>query len=87
MKKILAIFLFGLSIVSGFEAQDVTDDAPPAAEATEEVAAAESEAAPGDAESKNENNEDDEEREKRPKYEKKAPKEYDVETLGWGATD
>ena len=87
MKKILAIFLFGLSIVSGFEAQDVTDDAPPAADPTEKVAEADSEATSGDAESKNENNEDDEEREKRPKYEKKAPKEYDIETLGWGATD
>jgi len=87
MKKILAIFLFGLSIVSGFEAQDVTDEAPPAAEATEEVAPAEPEAAAGDTESKTENNEDDEDREKRPKYEKKAPKEYDISTLGWGATD
>jgi len=57
MKKILAIFLFGLSIVSGFEAQDVTNDAPPAAEVAEEVATTDPEAA-ADSESKTEKSED-----------------------------
>jgi len=88
MKKILAIFLFGLSIASGLEAQDITDEAPPAAElAAEEVATPEPEAAAADTESTEEKKEDEEAPEKRPKYDKKEPKEYDIETMGWGATD
>ena len=93
MKKILVIFLFGLSIVSGFEAQDVTDEVPPAAELTEEVANADSgETTTSSTEStessdKAASQEDDEEREKKPKYDKKEKKEYDIETLGWGSTD
>jgi hypothetical protein len=86
MKKILAILLFGLSIVSGFEAQDVTNDAPPAAEVAEEVSKTDPEAAV-DSESKKEKSEDEEAPEKRPKYDKKEKKDYDIEVLGWGATD
>jgi hypothetical protein len=92
MKKILAIFLFGLSIASGFEAQDVTDETPPAAEPTEEATTADSgeAAAPsGDATTENADKKegDDEDKEKKPKYDKKEKKDYDVETLGWGSTD
>jgi len=70
MKKILAIVLFGLSIVSGFEAQDVTDEAPPAA--TEETAATE-EVAPTDPDMPAADTEESKEEEK-----EEEPKGYDI---------
>jgi len=70
MKKILAIVLFGLSIVSGFEAQDVTDEVPPAA--TEETAATE-EVAPTDPDMPAADTEESKEEEK-----EEEPKGYDI---------
>jgi hypothetical protein len=61
--------------VSGFEAQDVTDEAPPAAA---EAVAAEEEVAPTDPDVPADAEESKEEEE---------PKGYDIGVLGWGASD